>query len=498
MRLRNIFSFIASFIALIALCGCETTSIIRYDITVNNVDCTHSKQVVTISYSLHPDAETKNISVSASCDADWVTSVNTSTIGTIEVAVDENIGDKRVATITLSATNHSNAKIELCQWGEAPEIANHTLIYYFFGTSLSRYFKTNLEDAAIAIETGILGNNNRVVFCRQESKNSGYIGELCYDITTRECTEKRIKDITLSTSVIKPEKIGEHIAAMAEIAPAERYGIVFAGHGQGWITRDILNNNKDISALSAGNNPWIPAIGAEVTRAFGEENVRVNMDELAEGIELSQVELDYILFDACFMSNIEAVYELRNSANYIIASPCEIMGKGFPYHRTLPYLFSDYGATTDYAGAAESYYNYYKDEYIGSSRCGSVTVYQCSEIEDLALATKNVIASAKNEYDTSNLQTYEGQNPHHFYDFGQWVNVVATDDAALARFNAAMSECVIATYTLDSYYTAYGSSGIQPIDLDVYTGVTTSAPSMAYPNGWRETNWYKDVIGLEN
>jgi hypothetical protein len=92
---------------------------------------------------------------------------------------------------------------------------------------------------------------------------------------------------------------------------------------------------------------WQPAIGAEVTRAFGESNVQVNPAELAEGIAKSNVKLDYILFDACFMSNIEAIYDLRNAANYIIASPCEIMGRGFPYHRTLPYLFANKGAQSD-------------------------------------------------------------------------------------------------------------------------------------------------------
>jgi hypothetical protein len=287
---------------------------------------------------------------------------------------------------------------------------------------------------------------------------------------------------------------------MAEIAPANRYGIIFAGHGQGWITREILNANNDITTLSVGQNPWIPALGAEVTRAFGEGNVQVNIDELAKGIEHSGVALDYILFDACFMSNIESVYDLRNSANYIIASPCEIMGKGFPYHRTLPYLFRDFGLSTDYVGAAKSYYEYYRDEYVGSSRCGSIAVYDCSEIEALADAVRVVMQSAKKrtEYDNSTLQTYEGQKYHQFYDFGEWVNVVATDSNALNSFSSKLDECIMATYTLETFYSAYGTYGTYPINLDVYSGVTTSAPSDAYTGEWKTTNWYNEVIALEN
>ena len=36
------------------------------------------------------------------------------------------------------------------------------------------------------------------------------------------------------------------------------------------------------------------------------------------------------------------------------------------------------------------------------------------------------------EVDTSIIQTYEGLETHQFYDFGEWVNVVATDNEALA------------------------------------------------------------------
>ena len=287
-----------------------------------------------------------------------------------------------------------------------------------------------------------------------------------------------------------------HIDKMTTLLPAKRYGMVLAGHGQAWITREVLNGASGISTFGCYTPLFTPAAGAEVTRAFGESNVQVNPAELAEGINNSIADIDYLLFDACFMSNIEFIYELRNSANYIIASPCEIMGKGFPYERTLPHLFKDDGNTTDYAAAAESYYLYYRDEYKSDSRCGSIAVYDCSEIEALRDATKEVVKSAKSEYDSSLLQTYEGQSDHYFYDFGEWVNTVATDNTALERFNNQLSNAVIAKYTLDSFYSAYGSYGTYPIKTEVYSGVTTSAPSEVLESYWIETEWYKSVWGL--
>jgi hypothetical protein len=133
-------------------------------------------------------------------------------------------------------------------------------------------------------------------------------------------------------------------------------------------------------------------------------------------------------------------------------------------------------------------------------RCGSITVYDCSQIDALAEATKRAMEGAISREDRECridlMQTYEGQSPHHFFDFGQWINHIARDEEALENFNKAFKECVIDTFTLDSFYSAYGKYGTYPINLEVYSGVTTSAPSGAYPNGWRTTNWYKEVIAL--
>ena len=260
--------------------------------------------------------------------------------------------------------------------------------------------------------------------------------------------------------------------------------------------KSTLNGSAGISQLSYSEPLFAPTYGAETTRAFGESSVQVNPGEIAEGINNSSIDIDYIIFDACFMSNIETIYELRNSANYIIASPCEIMGRGFPYERTLPHLFIDNGATTNYVAAAESYYLYYRDEYNSPSRCGSVALYDCSEIEALRDATREVVKSAISDYDTSSLQTYEGKNPHYFFDFGEWANTVATDSAALEAFNTQLANTVIVKYTLSSFYSAYGTIGTYPINMEVYSGVTTSAPSQKLRDIWMETEWYKSVWQL--
>lgn len=488
--MRKLYTFIVLIVTASLFVACDNKPHqTLYTIKVDSiVGCTYDNQTVELDYQLMGEATP----ITATTSAEWILNIDTETEGKIKFDIAANDGDKRVAKLVVTATGHVTTEVLISQIA-VPTKTSHTLMFYFFGTSLERYFKANIDDAKSAIKEGALGSNNRVIFLRQYGSSSAYIGEICYDPTSGECMERRIESVKFDSTLITTDEIGQNIAKMAEHAPADRYGIVLAGHGQGWITREVLNGDSGISSLSASADLWQPAIGAEVTRAFGETNVQVNPSELAEGIEKSNVELDYILFDACFMANIEALYDLRNTANYIIASPCEIMGNGFPYHRTLPYLLAENGAASDVKGAAESYYRYYRDEYSSASRCGSVAVFDCSEIDALAEATKRVVSTAREEYDTSTMQTYEGQSKHHFYDFGEWAEVVATDEAALAAFNSQLENTVIAKHSLPSFYSAYGSYGTYPIDLDVYSGVTTSAPSVAHPAAWRETNWYKYV-----
>ena len=488
-RLHKLLYTVATVLLLV---GCVNKSEPMYVLNIaTEYGCTYDEQCVEIPYSLDPNCN-RNVKVIAQTSADWLT-VDTSTEGVIKVSVDYNGGYNRTTNITVTAVGHKSAIIAFKQYSIPPATANHTLIFYFFGTSLKRYFDTNLKDATNAISRGILGNNNRVMYLLQEDKYTAKIGEIRLNPESGTYGKIDIEEVTLSGSRISSETISDNIKKIVDIAPAERYGIIFAGHGQGWVPRSYLNGSAGISTLSATTPPFTPAPGAEVTRAFGEYNVQVDISELAEGINLSNIAMDYILFDACFMSNIEAIYNLRNSANYIIASPCEIMGRGFPYERTLPYLFEDEGRSTNYIKAAESYHLFYRDEYVGDSRCGSVAVIDCSTLDALAEATKEVLRSATTEYDKSYLQTYEGQDPHYFYDFGEWVNVVGSDRNALTTFNAAIRNTVVAKYTLPTFYSAYGRAGTYPINSLVYSGLTTSAPNEVFTPFWMQTEWYKSI-----
>jgi hypothetical protein len=61
--------------------------------------------------------------------------------------------------------------------------------------------------------------------------------------------------------------------------------------------------------------------------------------ELADFANAIPYKLDFIIFDACFMGSVEVCYELKDKAEYIVASPTEILSPGFVYSSMMQHLF---------------------------------------------------------------------------------------------------------------------------------------------------------------
>ena len=213
MKLKNIILLFISLCAVATFASCQREAQIRYVIDVEDAACTNLQQTLVVDFWVHQDAINAGTQFYASSDASWTTVSEITVKGngankflSFDVNVEENSGDTRVATISISATNCITKEVKICQYS-APSnqgIANHTLMYYFFGTSLKRFFNDNISDAKLAISTGILGDNNRVLYIRQDGSTTGYIGELCYDPINGECIERRIKDIVIPLNKLQP------------------------------------------------------------------------------------------------------------------------------------------------------------------------------------------------------------------------------------------------------------------------------------------------------
>lgn len=394
---------------------------------------------------------------------------------------DENADDRRrtLGTVTL----HPDAAGDVCSIEvlQRPAVAPRSFFFFFIGTSLQRFFNKNLEDAIKAIDASIPGDGRVAAFRYNTADKVWEIAELHYDpasaggvITTVEQFEQIDRN--------DPAFITEIVGKMKSYFPAAEYGLAFGGHGTGWLPIGCVLTRARIAS----------AAGWPVTRYYGELGSQFEVEEIAGSLAATGTTFDYLCFDDCFMSNIETLYTLRKNARYIIASPCEVMGEGFPYQYVIPAVFHTSAPLADRLQTlCKSYHNYYLNEYNTDYPSGCIALTDCGRLDALAGVSRQLFATASETCDPTQLQYYEGLGSHLFYDFRQYAEQVATDAQTLGLFQeqfdlAFPPECRLHT---PSFYSQY--SGLPLISLEYYSGVTCSAPATRYVTENRQTEWWQ-------
>lgn len=211
--------------------------------------------------------------------------------------------------------------------------------------------------------------------------------------------------------------------------PADSYGLILWSHGTGWIP-PLASSSSAAQEQMSGSCP---------ERTFGlDGKVELEIRDLAQAIPYK---LSFMLMDACFMGGIETAYEVKDSVDYYIGSPAEILTESFPYHKIMQHIFK---STPDYAAVCREYYDYYNAK-SGAERSATVALMDCSKLAEVAEVAKRVfdqygerIASL----DLSLLQPYfRGSSSKYFYDLKDLVDAIA--DASLsAEFAAALERAV--------------------------------------------------------
>lgn len=375
---------------------------------------------------------------------------------------------------------------------QRPVVASQTMLLYMPGRDLLSYYQSNIEGIRNAVDAGIPGDG-RILVCYQPEADRATLLEIGYD-AAGQCSQT----VTLATydpfRADDPQAVSKLLADLAETAPAQRYGVVIGCHGKGWVP-----SGSSIQALSRpGESPddlWTPMPGALQTRAFGDTRRELDIAQLAEAMEAQSYRVEWLIFDACFMANIETLYDLRNSVDRIVAAPCEIMGAGFPYSRIVPRLFADQGRTCDLRGTCYEFWNFYENDWNSvprNAQSGCISMTETEHLNDLADIMRRINELEPKSYNPNDLQIYEGMSSHLFYDLGHYVETICPDAGLLTEFEAQLEKAFPATYRFhtNGFYSAYNAK-MNPIDH--YSGVSVSEPSKRQVEANRQTAWYRET-----
>lgn len=283
-----------------------------------------------------------------------------------------------------------------------------------------------------------------------------------------EATVLRTYIETEGYNATDPEVMAQVFRDMQTAAPSQSYGLIFGSHASG----------------------WMPA-SATVSRAFGDDDgYSINIPELRDVLtnSFSSGNLDFILLDACMMGSVEVAYELRNVADYCIASVMETPASGFPYQRMFHYL-SD--TDVDYQRICTAFTDYYQ------SGWGTCAAIDCSRLDNLADAVAGELqnhAADISTLDYQNIQQYGASSYRNFsFDIGDFFRQL-NGGTIPASIQTALDQAVIAKSCIPGKY-----SYLPEVDADRFCGIGMFFPeytgrTISWEDYYRTSiSWYQAV-----
>jgi len=267
-----------------------------------------------------------------------------------------------------------------------------------------------------------------------------------------------------------------------ELVPADRYGLVYWSHSVGWLPRDYT---KTLTSLKAERSfPRTRYLGIDDHPNDGEDFAAVmEVDEMAA--VLSEKRFEYIWFDVCLMGGVEALYELRNTCNYMLASPTEVLmeaeynASGIPYAKVLPYLF---GGSDDLKQACQIYYDHYNRMKSDILRSATITLVDAGELDELynvSSAILNGKLTSVSTLDLSGVQVYhQGSLAPVFFDLGDVIQQCGTQ-AQYEAFKEQLGKTVLFKAATSRFVDLV-------IDKDHFSGLSCYVPL----SKWKENAEY--------
>lgn len=334
--------------------------------------------------------------------------------------------------------------------------------------------------------------------------NKGYDGRLLVFISTSARVSNLYEIVyengTIHHSLIKtyngndyttPSGFAKILNNVKSASPTIYYSMIIGGHGCGWTYASDWEQSANVPKLTqclANSKDSVNAFPA--TRFFGSNSPNdyaIDVETLAEGISQVGLTLQYILFDNCYMANIETAYALRHVTRWLVASTSEIMTIGMPYAS----IWKELGSSSpSYQNIVNSFHSFYSTY---STPCGTLSAIDCQQTEAMASIMQRI-----NRYHSlpdsvvDSIQVLDGYNPSIFYDFGDYVDHLCKEESFLQEFHTQLKRTVPYASTTSTIY-SYLYARPTYISVKTFSGITISDPSqnLIAAKGIKKTAWWE-------
>lgn len=386
------------------------------------------------------------------------------------------------------------------------------LMYLIADNNLSSFISTDLNEACQGYLKSQGSMNLQVYMDRLNSKpmllnvrRNTMRDSLIYDTIKVWKTDHNSADVDIMSGIIAEAFSGQYNTPMK--------GIVMSSHGFGWLPNPTSKSNSR-PATKEGNTADLQWIGQDTDPI----NNYMEIWELHEALEVSAVKLDYLMFDACFMSNAETLYEIKDRAEYCICAPCEIPGDGFNYVdviQTLSTLQSKGDLKNVLSGVIDCYGKTYNDNCTEAGAIALVDLKYMDQVleaykavrGDKTLAVNDVVRNdslSTTGHPLSRIQTYGRFYVGTYYDFFDIDDVAeyfgdkdglmksALENAIVKEFHASMFRPCELRYAQTG---RVKETSYESIQLPHCCGMSVSLPEM-FETGYRH-NYKNSHANLE-
>lgn len=349
---------------------------------------------------------------------------------------------------------------------DAPEEVKRTVLVYMAANNSLGYVYDDRDIAEMeeAVAEGAL-NGGRLLIYHADLDGTCILSEVTEEGTVQ------IKEYTDGLSSVSIAAMRNVFADMREVAPADDYGLVLWSHASGWI--------------DYGKSPE-----QKVSKSWGiDGSYQMSIPDLGKALEGER--FSFIYFDCCFMGNIESLYEIRDAASFVVASPAETPLDGMPYDLNIKCFFEE---TPDLIVAAKNTFDCY-NAMSGRSRSCTMAVYDMSHIEEVAWAVHCILHDnnvplpgyVQQQYGTSSFRNC-------FFDLTYYMESLTGGDNRMDDYRSVMSKFVIY-----EAHTPNMSLLLPAIALNNCHGVSCyilekSGDAVTIPGRYDDLQWWQDVI----
>jgi len=360
-----------------------------------------------------------------------------------------------------------------CEKNDVGPQKTRTLMVYLAGdNNLSGAMQKNINDMMATWKKSY--NANIVIYFDRSSAAP----ELFTFQFKGNNVEKQVLKTYEEMDSADPEMLKKVLKDMQDLYPSDSYGLILGSHASGWIP----------PSMSRGNHLYTERV---LTRSFGDDNKHyMDTRDMVKAIPFNRENLEFILFDACLMSSIEVLYDLRDKAKYVIASPAELPFAGFPYTRVMPYFWGKgTDLEKDLVKVCDEFWYYYNN-LDDSGRFGTIALIKMEGMDHLFDLTCEIL-QGKKEYVADIYQkavysypVVEYRKTNMFFDLGEYMKNMTVGKEELYKEYRDFLDNQVVIYKNATNPFHYDT---EEVPEEKFSGIATYIPLSIWPT---ETNAY--------